>query len=71
MIWYSGGFATVVLATDIHTNVRYAMKIMEKVTKKNPQVMNEMTIMKKLFHKNIIRLYDVFESGGKLYMQLE
>lgn len=73
----SGSFATVYLCTDLHPPPnfpkQYAMKIIEKAKCKGQEehIIKEITILKKLSHRNIIHLYDVFETRDKLYLQME
>ncbi|KAI9030455.1 calcium/calmodulin-dependent protein kinase type 1D-like protein [Hyaloraphidium curvatum] len=68
-----GSFATVVMATEAATGKRFAMKIIDKSKCRGQEehIVKEITILKKLDHQNIIRLYDVFETREKLYLQME
>ena len=56
----SGAFATVILATENKTGKKFAMKVIE-----------EITILKRIQHPNIVRLYECFETKEKIYMQME
>ncbi|KAI9203693.1 calcium/calmodulin-dependent protein kinase type 1D-like protein [Polychytrium aggregatum] len=69
----SGSFATVVSAVDNKTNVRYAMKIIDKNRCRGQEdhIVKEITILKSIKHKNCIQLYDVFETKNSLYLQME
>lgn len=61
------------VATDNATGENYAMKLIDKAKCKGQEehIVKEITILKKLAHKNIIRLFDVFETKDKLYLQME
>lgn len=69
----SGAFATVILATENKTGKKYAMKVIEKAKAKGleSQIIKEITILKRIQHPNIIRLYECFETKEKIYMQME
>lgn len=73
MTFNSGAFATVVLATDNNTKVKYAMKVIEKAKAKGleSQIIKEITILKRIQHPNIVRLFECFETKDKIYMQME
>eukprot|EP00232_Nephroselmis_pyriformis_P001336 CAMPEP_0182909446 /NCGR_PEP_ID=MMETSP0034_2-20130328/35760_1 /TAXON_ID=156128 /ORGANISM="Nephroselmis pyriformis, Strain CCMP717" /LENGTH=114 /DNA_ID=CAMNT_0025045701 /DNA_START=135 /DNA_END=476 /DNA_ORIENTATION=+ len=59
----SGTYGEVCSATDLRTNEEVALKRIENVLQ-SPQlakcVLREVCIMRRLKHKNIIRLHDVF-----------
>ena len=69
----SGAFATVALVTDNKTQKQYAMKVIEKAKSKGfeSQIVQEITILKRIQHPNIVRLYECFETRDKIYMQME
>ena len=69
----SGTFATVVLVTENATKKKYAMKIIDKSKSRGmeDQIIKEITILKRIQHPNIIRLYECFETKDKIYMQME
>ncbi|KAI8906340.1 kinase-like domain-containing protein, partial [Gorgonomyces haynaldii] len=69
----SGTFATVVLVTENATKKKYAMKIIDKSKSRGmeEQIIKEITILKRIQHPNIIRLYECFETKDKIYMQME
>ena len=69
----SGSFATVVLAAENATGKQYAMKIIDKSKCRGQEehIIKEITILKKISHKNIVKLYDVYETKDKLYLQME
>lgn len=62
-----------VRVTDSTNNVKYAMKIIDKARCKGHEkhIVKEIAIMKKVQHRNIIQLIDVFETSEKIFMQLE
>lgn len=49
------------------------MKIIDKQKCRGQEdhIVKEITILKRLNHKNIISLYDVYETKDKLYLQME
>jgi len=57
------------------TGEAYAMKIITKASLKSKQDLNfllrEIKILKQIQHPNILRLYQVFESEKKVYLQME
>jgi serine/threonine protein kinase len=69
----SGTFATVMLVTENATQKKYAMKVIEKSKSKGmeEQIIKEITILKRIQHSNIIRLYECYETRDKIYMQME
>ena len=69
----SGAFATVILATENATSKKFAMKVIEKGKAKGleNQIIKEITILKRIQHPNIVRLYECFETKDKIYMQME
>lgn len=68
-----GGFAKVRLATHVATNESVALKVLDKVKlgPELPRIYNEIKCLKKLRHKNIARLYQVFETPTVIYLVLE
>jgi len=54
-------------------NTVYAMKVIDKArcAGQEKHIIHEIAIMKHLNHPNIVRLYDVFETNDRLYMQME
>ncbi|OMJ84280.1 hypothetical protein SteCoe_14624 [Stentor coeruleus] len=71
----SGKFGTVYLCQDIITHEEYAMKKIFKKDFKNikylNQIFNEIAILRKLDHKNIIKLYKVYEDEKTICLILE
>ncbi|KAJ3052325.1 Calcium/calmodulin-dependent protein kinase type 1 [Rhizophlyctis rosea] len=73
-----GSFATVVLATENtpsegDTAKKYAMKVIDKERCRGHEdhIVKEITILRKVNHKNVIRLMDCFETKDRLYLQME
>ena len=72
----SGGFAKVVQGTHIPTGEKVAIKIMDKIQLfTDPlnlrRVETEISLLKKVRHKNIIKLYEVIETPQKIYLIME
>eukprot|EP01064_Diplonema_japonicum_P009186 TRINITY_DN1665_c1_g1_i3.p1 TRINITY_DN1665_c1_g1~~TRINITY_DN1665_c1_g1_i3.p1 ORF type:complete len:872 (+),score=158.96 TRINITY_DN1665_c1_g1_i3:183-2798(+) len=74
-----GAYGKVKLALHVDTDTNYAIKILNKlqIRKKNANALHlaqqEVAILKKLRHKNIVSLYEVIydEDSNKMYMVLE
>ncbi|KAJ3041721.1 calcium calmodulin-dependent protein kinase type 1G [Rhizophlyctis rosea] len=73
-----GSFATVVLATENNPThgdppKKYAMKVIDKHRCRGHEdhIVKEITILRKVQHKNVIRLLDCFETKDRLYLQME
>ena len=70
-----GAFAKVKLATHIFTGEKVAIKILNKEKINNTsdikKIKNEITILQKLKHKNIIQLYEIMETNKNLYIVME
>lgn len=68
-----GGFAKVRLATHLATKQFVAIKCLDKLKlgPELPRIYNEIKCLKKLKHKNIARLYQVFETQTVIYLVLE
>lgn len=68
-----GGFAKVKLATHLATNQFVAIKCLDKIKlgPELPRIYNEIECLKKLKHKNIAKLYQVFETRTTIYLVLE
>jgi len=67
----SGNFSKVHLGIEKKTGTRYAIKIIDKKLVETTRLENEIQILKKVDHKNIILLKEVFESSSKLYLVME
>jgi len=69
----AGNFSTVVKATTKIDNKVYAVKIInkKKVLNKKYEFVNEIRILQKLDHPNIIKLYEIYECHDKFYLVME
>ena len=71
-----GAFAKVKVATQIHTNEKTAIKILDKSRlledeRDVQRLKKEINILKQLHHKNIIQLYEIMERKKRLYIVME
>jgi len=68
-----GGFSIVYEGTKIETNENFAIKVI--ATNQDESQINtlrsEIDIMKKLKHRNIIQLFDVYEEPDNIYLVIE
>lgn len=71
-----GSFGVVYLGTNQFTGVQVAVKVLDKNELQQNEyelalINNEVTILKMLYHKNIVKLYEVFESALFIYIVTE
>jgi len=69
-----GGFSVVKRGRNRQTNEDVAIKCINKKTLKKDELQllsREINIMKKLQHRNIVQLHDIFETQTDLYLVLE
>ena len=71
-----GGFAKVYLGMHIPTKERVAIKIIDKEElfaeeENKKRLFLEISILKKVRHKNIIKLYEIMETPATLYLVME
>jgi len=68
-----GNFSEVHLGVSKETNVRVAIKIIQKMgSKDKPEMLNnEVNILKKMEHPYIIKLFDIFDTETILYLVME
>ena len=69
-----GTFSKVKLGINIKTGMNVAAKILDKETineKESSRIISEISILKKLKHPNIIRLYDVITTNKYIYLIME
>lgn len=69
-----GHFGRVLLAKDRRTKEKFAVKVIRKdrtELRNQTLIQREMDILRLVNHKNIVRLYDLFETDDKLYFVLE
>ncbi|OMJ78370.1 hypothetical protein SteCoe_21854 [Stentor coeruleus] len=71
----AGQYGEVFLCQDLITKEYYAVKKINKNLFSNPKALkflyNEIGIMRKLDHENIVKLYKVYEDNGFVYMIME
>ena len=67
-----GGYGKVFQVKNKSTNKLYACKKLSKLNIKNLQkLQNEIEVLMKMDHPNIVKLYEVFESDNSLYLIME
>ena len=71
-----GKYSKIFLAIHEPTKVKVAIKIINKSLlfsneKDKSRVMNEISILKKVYHNNIIKLYEIIETEKKIYLIME
>ncbi|XP_075713529.1 calcium/calmodulin-dependent protein kinase type 1D [Rhinoderma darwinii] len=69
----SGAFSEVVLAEDKLTGKLFAVKCIPKKALKGKEssIENEITVLKKIKHENIVALEDIYESPSHLYLVMQ
>ncbi|XP_049849742.1 myosin light chain kinase A-like isoform X2 [Schistocerca gregaria] len=67
----SGYFAIVMLGKDKRTGEKVAIKVITKSKVENPQFQNEINIMSKVSHPNVVGLRAVFDTSAKLFIVME
>ncbi len=69
----SGGFGSVVKAIDINTKEEVAIKIINKSSHSIDilRIKEEINILKRLNHPNILKFYDYIETNVKVYIIME
>ena len=70
-----GAYATVKEAVHLASNKSVAIKIYDKIKFEEPRrkerVVQEISILKKLDHENLVKFYDTFDSPKHLYLVME
>jgi serine/threonine protein kinase len=69
-----GHFGRVLLAKDRRTGDKFAVKVIKKdksEVRNATLIQRELEILRLVNHKNIVRLYDLFDTTDKLYFVLE
>ncbi|XP_015778663.1 PREDICTED: calcium/calmodulin-dependent protein kinase type 1D-like [Acropora digitifera] len=69
----TGAFSEVILAEEKSTGKLYAVKCINKrnISGKEDAVENEIAILKKVNHSNIIRLWEIFDNKTHLYLVMD
>ena len=69
----SGSFGLVVKALDINTKEEVSIKIINKLSHKIDifRIKEEINILKRLKHPNILKFYDYIETNSKVYIIME
>ncbi|KNE67098.1 CAMK/CAMK1 protein kinase [Allomyces macrogynus ATCC 38327] len=69
----TGAFSEVRRATERATGVRFAVKIIDKAKcrGKESMIQSEVEILKRVKHRNIIRLFEMYESPLKIFLVME
>jgi len=67
-----GGFSVVKKCVDVQSGIMYAMKTIQKKYEEDVIVgKREIMVMKHMKHRNIIRLYDIFETPREMSLIME
>ena len=70
-----GSYGEVYLSTDKKTNKKVAIKVVPKnkshINESNPEIVNEIEILKNLEHQNIVKIYEFFEGKKYFYIVTE
>jgi len=69
-----GHFGRVLLAKDRRTFERFAVKVIRKSRtqlRSQLHIQRELEILRQVNHKNVVRLYDLFDTEEKIYIVLE
>ncbi|ORZ34689.1 kinase-like domain-containing protein [Catenaria anguillulae PL171] len=69
----TGAFSEVRKATERATGVQFAVKVIDKskCRGKETMIQSEVEILKRVKHRNIIRLFEMYESPLKIYLIME
>jgi serine/threonine protein kinase len=69
----SGAFSEVKRATERTSGIRYAVKVIDKAKcrGKESMIQSEVEILKRVQHRNIIRLFEMYESNQKIFLIME
>lgn len=69
----TGAFSEVFMAEEKSSNKKYAVKCINKrnLSGKEEAVENEIAILKKVNHPNIIRLWEIFDNKTHLYLVMD
>jgi len=67
----SGAFSVVVKGTHRKSKQAYAIKVVDKEQMNRDEMLEELSVMSKLDHPNIVKFKEIFESPDKYYVVLE
>ena len=71
----AGSYGEVYLSTDKKTNKKVAIKVVPKhksqINESNPEINNEIEILKTLEHQNIVKIYEFYEGKKNFYIVTE
>ncbi|ORY46658.1 Pkinase-domain-containing protein [Neocallimastix californiae] len=69
----TGAFSEVKIAINRQTKEKFAVKIIDKSKCKGKENMidTEISILSKVHHENIVRLYDLYQIDNKIYLVME
>jgi len=69
---YSGAHSVVFEGKDIETDQHYAMKVIDKASLPNEDLLrSEVSILTNLRHPNIVNLHESIETVDKMYLILD
>ena len=66
-----GSFGTVFLVIHKQLKVQRALKVINKKTRSSSNPIDELELLKKLDHPNIIKIYEYYETKEKWYIVTE
>ncbi len=66
-----GSFGTVFLVTHKQLKVQRALKVINKKSRSSSNPVDELELLKKLDHPNIIKIYEYYETKEKWYIVTE
>ena len=71
----AGSYGEVYLSTDKKTNKKVAIKVVPKqksqINESNPEINNEIEILKTIEHQNIVKIYEFYEGKKNFYIVTE
>lgn len=71
-MFYSGAYSVVFEGKDIETDQHYAMKVIDKASLPNEDLLrSEVSILTNLRHPNIVNLHESIETVDKMYLILD
>jgi len=67
----TGEFSSVYNCTSLANGRNYAIKELKKGIKPDPSLENEICILKRCTHRNIVRLFDIYEDSSSFWLVME